>query len=214
MPIKASTHSPTEQVLPAATVLFRRSEYPSNALQLLSGTVTLGWLEGTSMQQLAQVQGPCWLDISALVLGTSHTLDAVAETEVKLCHWPMAWARTQWRAVPETASQWLTDMAQLQRQQAQLAGSRLVLGADVRLAQWLLEHAEPVQSEAPEKPSAWRVVFNEKKRMIAAQLGISPETFSRMLRHFREQCLISGSGRDLFLVNLNALQDLARVLPY
>jgi CRP-like cAMP-binding protein len=214
MPIKASTHSPTEQHLPAGTVLFRRSEFPSNALRLLEGTVNLGWLDGPVMQQLGQVQGPCWLDVSALVLGSSHTLDARAQSDIKVCHWPLTWAREQWRTLSDTATQWLTDMAQLQRQQAQLAGSRLALGADARLAQWLLQHAEPVQGEAPEKASTWRVVFNDKKRMVAAQLGISPETFSRMLRHFREQCLISGSGRDLFLVNLTGLQDLARVLPY
>ena len=210
MPIKAHTQQATEQVLKAGTVLFRRSEFPSNAVRLLEGSVVLGWMEGGAMQQhLGRVQGPCWL-----ILGSHHTLDALAESEVKICHWPLSWVRAQLQALPQTASEFLTDMAKVQLQQAELAGSRLVLGADARLAQWLLKHAEPVQAEAPATERSWRVVFNDKKRQIAAQLGISPETFSRVLRQFREQCLISGSGRHLCLVNLAGLQDLARVLPY
>lgn len=216
MPIKAQTQQATEQVLKAGTVLFRRSEFPSNAVRLLEGTVALGWMEGGEMQQhLGLVQGPCWLDLPPLILGSHHTLDAQAQSEVRICHWPLSWVSTQLKALPQTASEFLSDMAKLQLQQAELAGSRLVLGADVRLAQWLLKHAEPVQTEAAAtEERTWRVVFNDKKRQIAAQLGISPETFSRMLRNFREQCLISGSGRHLFLVNLAGLQDLARVLPY
>jgi CRP-like cAMP-binding protein len=215
MPIKAHTQQATEQVLKAGTVLFRRSEFPSNAVRLLEGTVVLGWMEGDAMQQhLGLVQGPCWLDIPPLILGSHHTLDAQAQSEVRICHWPLPWVRAQLQDLPPTASEFLSDLAKVQLQQAELAGSRLVLGADARLAQWLLKHAEPVETGASETASSWRVVLSDKKRQIAAQLGISPETFSRMLRQFREQCLISGSGRHLCLVNLAGLQDLARVLPY
>ena len=46
---------------------------------------------------------------------------------------------------------------------------------------------------------------------IAAQLGIAPETLSRVLRQLRERSLISGSGRVLNLVDLNGLRALAGV---
>ncbi|MFM7001601.1 MAG: helix-turn-helix domain-containing protein, partial [Limnohabitans sp.] len=44
---------------------------------------------------------------------------------------------------------------------------------------------------------------------IAAQLGIAPETFSRVLRHLRERQLISGGGRVLDLLNPEGLRQLA-----
>jgi CRP-like cAMP-binding protein len=53
------------------------------------------------------------------------------------------------------------------------------------------------------------VKLTERKRNIAAQLGIAPETFSRVLRHLRERQLISGGGRVLGLPNPQALRELA-----
>ena len=43
----------------------------------------------------------------------------------------------------------------------------------------------------------------------AEQLGIAPETFSRVLRRLRERDLISGRGRQLRLLDLNGLRSLA-----
>ncbi len=48
-----------------------------------------------------------------------------------------------------------------------------------------------------------------RKRAIAAQLGIAPETLSRVLRHLRELRLISGSGRVVDLVDPIGLRTLA-----
>ena len=74
-----------------------------------------------------------------------------------------------------------------------------------QLVEWLLSHA---QSGAQGQIA---VELHQRKRSIAVQLGIAPETFSRVLRHLREQSLISGSGRVLNLVNPNALRSLAGV---
>jgi CRP-like cAMP-binding protein len=70
----------------------------------------------------------------------------------------------------------------------------------------LLRHAEPT-----DQPGGLAVKLTERKRTIAAQLGIAPETFSRVLRHLRERQLISGGGRVLGLPNPQALRELAGV---
>lgn len=53
------------------------------------------------------------------------------------------------------------------------------------------------------------VSLKERKRLIAAQLGIAPETFSRVLRQLREHGLIAGSGKLLNVLQPLALQSLA-----
>jgi CRP-like cAMP-binding protein len=55
------------------------------------------------------------------------------------------------------------------------------------------------------------VALQQRKRLIAAQLGIAPETLSRVLRHLRERSLISGTGRVLNVIDPGGLRSLAGV---
>ena len=55
------------------------------------------------------------------------------------------------------------------------------------------------------------VPLEQRKRLIAAQLGIAPETLSRVLRQLRERSLISGTGRLLQVTDLGGLRALAGV---
>ena len=57
------------------------------------------------------------------------------------------------------------------------------------------------------------MVLGERKRHIAAQLGIAPETFSRALGRLRDQGLIAGRGNLLQLPRPEALRELASHLP-
>ncbi len=97
----------------------------------------------------------------------------------------------------------LHDLASGYRQQTDLAISRLVQDAEARCAQWLLQHAQH------DANGALSVVLHQRKRTIAAQLGIAPETFSRVLRSLREHGLILGSGNVLKLPQPGALQVVA-----
>jgi CRP-like cAMP-binding protein len=108
------------------------------------------------------------------------------------------------KRLPQASQNLLMDMARSQRQQTEMAVSRLAKDADARCAEWLLRHAQP-----DEVVGGLAVKLTERKRNIAAQLGIAPETFSRVLRHLRERQLISGGGRVLGLPNPQALRELA-----
>ena len=99
----------------------------------------------------------------------------------------------------------LSDVARAHRQQTELAVSRLSKDAEARCAEWLLRHA--VNNDK----GACSVQLQQRKRLIAAQLGIAPETLSRVLRHLRERSLISGSGRTVNLVDPSGLRSLAGV---
>ena len=83
--------------------------------------------------------------------------------------------------------------------------SRLAKDAEARCAEWLLRHAKTGEQ------GMMAVLLQQRKRSIAAQLGIAPETLSRVLRHLRERSLISGSGRMLNLVDPGGLRSLAGI---
>ncbi|MCI4440341.1 CRP-like cAMP-binding protein [Tibeticola sediminis] len=195
------------QSLPPGQVVLRRQQPLAEVTYLESGRVALGLLDGSEMPHvLGAVQGPFWLDASSAVLGLPNLVDAVAESELVIRRVPLAAFLRATATLPDAAQTVLRDIARAHRQQTEMAVSRLVKDAEARCAEWLLRHAEPL----PES-GGLAVLLRERKRQIAQQLGIAPETFSRVLRHLRERSLISGSGRVLNLVDPSGLRSLAGV---
>ncbi len=155
--------------------------------------------------QLGLLEGPCWLEATSAVLSLPNAVDAIAETDVCWRPMPVSEFRHILSRLPKPVQEVLHDVAKAHRQQTELAVSRLAKDAEARCAEWLLRHAKTGEK------GVMAVQFQERKRSIAAQLGIAPETLSRVLRHLRERSLISGSGRQINLVDPNGLRSLARV---
>ncbi len=190
----------------AGAVLLKRGSTPSAVFYVESGRVALGVLDGDALaHQLGEIQGPFWLEATGAVLGLPCVVDAVAETDVELRRIPLARFRQALAAMPAAARTVLHDVATAHRRQTELAVSRLAKDAEARCAEWLLRHAQPGEQ------GALAVPLEQRKRLIAAQLGIAPETLSRVLRHMRERSLISGTGRVLNVLDPGGLRVLAGV---
>ncbi|MEY5022546.1 MAG: Transcriptional activator protein Anr [Pseudomonadota bacterium] len=201
-----SIPAPAEDVA-AGTVLLRRGQAAAKALHLISGRVALGVIEnGVMVHQLGTVEGPFWLEAAAAMLGLTHAVDALAESPVTIQAMPLGQFKSHLKNLPEPVRTLMLDLAKAQRQQTEVAVSRLAKDADARFAEWLLRHAEPADSEG-----SLAVILHDRKRLIAAQLGIAPETFSRVLKHLRDRKLISGGGRVLNLLDPMGLQSLAGI---
>ncbi|NBQ05999.1 MAG: Crp/Fnr family transcriptional regulator [Betaproteobacteria bacterium] len=199
-------HTPAED-LPAGTVLLRRGQVATQALHLRRGRVAFGVIEnGEMVHQLGVVEGPFWLEAAAALLGLSHAVDALAESSVSLQAMTLGDFKSHLKNLPEPVHTLMLDLAKAQRQQTEVAVSRLAKDADARFAEWLLRHAEPTDAQG-----SLAVILRDRKRLIAAQLGIAPETFSRLLKHLRERKLISGGGRVLNLLDPTGLQSLAGI---
>jgi CRP-like cAMP-binding protein len=198
-------HSETRDV-GAGDVLLLRGAPTDGVLYVQSGRVALGLMHGAELEhRLGFVEGPCWLEAGAAILGQPGVMDAVAETPVVLRRVPLSLFRNWLEALPEPLSAILHDVALAHRQQGELSVSRLAKDAEARCAEWLLRHADPVDHGVPS------VQLRQHKRLIAAQLGIAPETFSRVLRHLRERRFIAGSGRVLSLTDPGGLRSLAGI---
>ncbi|HMN21605.1 MAG TPA: Crp/Fnr family transcriptional regulator [Ottowia sp.] len=204
LPLPEATHRTV--TLPAGAVLLRRGTHSDVIYHVGDGRLALGLLgrEGLA-HQLGWLEGPCWLDPGSAVLGLEPLMDVVTDSAVELQAVPLAEFSASLDALPSPTQSLLRDLARAHRQQAELAVSRLGKDAEARCAEWLLRQVEPITSaEVP--PS---LTLRERKRAIAAQLGIAPETFSRVLRQLRERRLISGKGRQLSLINIDGLRALA-----
>jgi CRP-like cAMP-binding protein len=197
-----------KQTVLRGQVLLQRGEDAPRVNYIESGRVALG-IMGTDVgvleHQIGVLEGPCWLDASSVVLGLPHLVDAIADSAVRLRYVSLNDFRQAIMDMPESAQAVLKDVAMAHRRQTEFAVSRLAKDAESRCAEWLLSHAHPSDK------GLMAVELQQRKRSIAAQLGIAPETFSRVLRHLRDQSLISGTGRVLNLVNLSGLRSLAGV---
>jgi CRP/FNR family transcriptional regulator, dissimilatory nitrate respiration regulator len=193
-------------VVARGAVLLKRAEVSPWVCYVESGRIALGLVEGAVLEhQLGVVEGPCWLEASSAVLKLPHAVDGLAETEVVLRRVPLVDFRRSLAAMPAPARAVLHDVAMAHRQQTEFAVSRLAKDAEARCAEWLLRHAQTGDR------GVMAVLLQQRKRSIAAQLGIAPETLSRVLRHLRERSLISGSGRHLNVVDPGGLKTLAGV---
>lgn len=187
-------------------VLLHRGKLADGVVFVETGRVELGLMDGEGLTHLlGTVEGPFWLEASAAILGRPSLVDAVTETRVKMRRLALPSFRLWLGSLPASAQTLLRDIAMAHWQQSELAVSRLAKDAEARCAEWLLRHA---QTSAQ---GSVAVMLQQRKRLIAAQLGIAPETLSRVLRHLRERSLISGSGRVVNLVDPSGLRSLAGV---
>lgn len=206
------------QTLVSGSVLLRRATRDPYATFIESGRVVLG-IAATQVaagdapagaqdlleHQLGVVEGPGWLEVNTAVLDLPSAVDAVAQTDVRVRRVPLVQFRAALSEGSPGALAVLTDIARAYRRQTDLAVSRLAKDAEARCAEWLLQHAESSEK------GGCSVKLQQRKRLIAAQLGIAPETLSRVLRHLRERSLISGSGRIVNLVDPGGLRSLAGI---
>ncbi len=188
----------------AGEVLRERHQRPATVLHLDIGRVLLGVREDGQMRhQLGVVQGPFWLDAAAALLGQPCAVDMVADTRVAVRRVPVDVFQRGVASLPPAVRELVHSLASGYCRQTELAVSRLAQDAEARCAQWLLQHAQPGDD------GTLRVTLQQRKRLIAAQLGIAPETLSRVLRQLREHGLIAGTGSVLNLPRPQALQSVA-----
>ena len=191
------------QTLPAGSRLLTRGQNDPPTVYLVAGQVSLGlWQGGRWIHRQGSILAPDWIDVSGALLNGEVTFDAVADTSVEVKSMSMAHFRLWLLEQPSGVQGMLRSLARQQKEWAETTLSRLAMDAHARCAQWLLLQAQMAGASGA-------VQLTQRKRQIAEQLGMAPETLSRILRDLREQGLIHGRGRTLNLVNPVGLKSLA-----
>jgi len=109
------------------------------------------------------------------------------------------------RRQPELALRMLSSMSQHLKVLVGRIEDLTLKDVETRLANWLIKRCPE-----PESPSPVLIELPMTKRVLAAELGTVSETFSRTLAKFREQKLLSVSGKTLQVLSPARLSAMLR----
>ena len=192
------------RALPVGALVFGRAQQGDRIVAVLEGAVGLGQVRHDQPFHLERtVRGPAWLDLASAWLGRCHMQDARVLTPARIVELEIGGVREMLPRHPAMAERLLGGLAQTVQSLTGVTHDLMHKDAERRLAAWLLQ----LSSRSAQGPE--RVSLGERKRDIAAQLAITPETLSRMMRQLKLKGLIEVQGYSVRLLDIPALQALA-----
>ena len=190
----------------AGATVFSHEDAARELFVLVRGEAALGRaLPAHPFQTERSVRGPAWLDASSAWLGQKHLQDAVAQSDCQVLSIPRSALQTLLVRHPDLAPRIFSSQAGQVQTLVEVIHDLMHKDAEGRFAAWLLHRCG---SEA-EGAAELQVTLQERKRDIAAQLAITPETLSRLLRQLKRKGLIDVMGYTVKVLDMPALRALA-----
>jgi CRP-like cAMP-binding protein len=184
-----------------------RSTTAFTLVALRSGEVALGFRTADGIFRTERiVRGPAWLDLSSAWLGEAHVMDAQALGPASVVELPREVLEPGLGDHPGLAQRLIRGLAREVQALATNTHELMHKDAPARLAQWLHQRCEPVAGGLGQGV----VRLSERKRDVASQLAITPETLSRLMRSFTRQGVIEVSGYIVRVLDTSALARLAQ----
>lgn len=190
--------------------VFSRQERAQAAVMLADGDVALGLrLNDGSFEVERIVHAPAWLDLGSVWLAATHSVDAQANGAAVIVELPREPLKQLLERNPALSMRIIQSLAREHQAMVTQTHGLMHLAAPARLAQWLRQNAKPA---APPQGQGQAVVrLSERKRDLAAQLAIAPETLSRLLRSFARQGVIDVAGYTVHVLDRAALDRMAQI---
>lgn len=160
--------------MPAGSTLFEEAEAPAFALLLVSGKVELLAVRGTEETLIELVRAPDLLLPAAVLNNQPYLLRARVLNDARLVMVQAEAFRAAVAAAPDLCLAVLACQAAQFRRQIKHAKNLQLRSAEERVGCYLLKLLEDAPPGLPAQ-------LPLEKRLIASQLGITRETFSRTL---------------------------------
>ena len=184
------------------SLVFSRQQVAQSVFWVSQGDVALGLHQAEGSFRIEQhLQGPAWLDASAGWLCVPHAQDALALSAATVVQMPCAALRSVFERSPALSQRMVVSLAREVRALALASQALLHQDAPARLAAWLMSLCRPAGPEA----SHGAVALPMRKRDIASQLAITPETLSRLMRSLADQGVIRVDGYTVHVLDIPAL---------
>lgn len=185
------------------TALLQRGEECRSLWLLERGTISMGHHDAARhWYPTRSVRSGEWIDAWSAWSAAPLVEGAIAETDCIVWELPIAEIERAADAHPGAMRAMLALCAARVRRLTEEKHGLLSQDVLARCAQWLLDALADSQDGAT-------VVLSQRKRSIAAQIGATPETFSRMLRQLRERRAIDVEGYRIHVCDAGLLRQLA-----
>ncbi len=193
----------TRTVAAGATV-FDRRDVATSLVLAHSGDVALGYRGSDGVFRIERpLHGPAWLDQSSAWLRRNHAMDARATSEAVIVELPCDALQAQLERHPGLARRLVTSLAGEVQNLSMNTHELMHKDAPARFAAWLVQRLDAAGE------SQGLVRLDERKRDIASQLAITPETLSRLMRSLAGQGVISVAGYSVQVLDAAALRRVA-----
>ena len=184
-----------------------RSTAASTLVALRSGEVALGLRTSDGVLRTERiVRGPAWLDLSSAWLNGAHAMDAQAMGPASVIELPCEQLEARLASHPGLAQRLIQGLAREVQALAVNTHELMHKDAPGRLAQWLHQRCVPL----PGSNGQGIVRLSDRKRDVASQLAITPETLSRLMRSFSRQGLIEVAGYNVRVIDPEGLARLGQ----
>lgn len=193
--------------LATGAVVFGQGDVARGLLLVSEGDVAVGVRgDDGGFRTERHVHGPAWLDLSTALLGACYNADARVMTPATLIELPREATLALAERFASLARRLLMAVAQEARAMALNTHDLMHRDAPGRLAAWLLAHCQLLGQTGPTA----LVQLPMRKRDIASQLAITPETLSRLMRSFSSQGVIQVEGYTVHVLDVPGLRRLAQ----
>lgn len=191
----------------AGQLLLGTHERATDLVMLAVGDAAIGSLQGAPPAFVAErsVSAPAWLDASSAFRDGTYVHDVQAATGVVALRLPADVALHLVERHPELAARLLRVLADRIDHLSQTTHDLLHKDAEARFAVWLVQRLPVLAGDA----ATATIVLTERKRDIATQLGVTPETLSRLLRALTRKGLIEVVGYTVHVHDVPALRRLS-----
>lgn len=176
--------------------LFYEGDVNHGLYVVQSGAVRLFRVNTSGHEQVVHIARPSEsFGEESLFSQTGHALNAAAVQSTRLVALPRNEFVGYLRTNPELLLRVVKALSGHVREMIGLLDDLRLKSARARLANWLLARCPDRNSDEPQSVS-----LSIPKRVVASELGMASETFSRMLAEFQSLNLLAVQGRTLVLL--------------